>query len=111
MVILDSEANRFTPFLSIHKHIEAFVSIKAQDERCCKYMFPQGQQEPYHVRKVNCLKGSYPTRTLFTFLPGKELTYILPDMVRKTLLINQCLYLHLKCSQHGLLIFIPHLLF
>lgn len=41
MVILDSEPNRFTPFLNMHKHIEA---IKAQDERYCKYSFPQGRE-------------------------------------------------------------------
>lgn len=108
MVILDSEANRFTPFPIIHKHIEAFVSIKAQDERCCKY---RGHQEPYHVRKVKCLKRILSYKNVIQVLPEKELTYILPDMVAKTLLINQCLYLHLKCSQQGPLIFIPHLLF
>lgn len=32
--------------------------------------------------------------------PGKELNYIPHDVVRKTLPINQCLYLDLNCSQH-----------
>lgn len=53
LVILDSELNRFTPFWSMHKHIEAFVSIKAQDEQYCKYMFPWGY-EPIWSMQEHC---------------------------------------------------------
>lgn len=40
LVILDGEPNRFTPFLSMQKHTETLVPIKAQDEQYCKYKFP-----------------------------------------------------------------------
>lgn len=100
MIILDSEPNRFTPFLSMHKHIEAFVSIKVQDERYHKYVFPW-DREPYLQESCTASKDlilqehySHPTRE------GTDLQYMLPDMVTKTLLINQCLYLHLKWGQN-----------
>lgn len=59
MVILDSEANRFTPFLSMHKYIESFVSIKAQDERYCKYTSP-----PRPAGALSCKKSVLPQRIL-----------------------------------------------
>ncbi len=57
------------------------------------------------ICKKVCKKIVLPQRILsyknvIHVLPGKELIYILPDMVGQTLLINQCLYLDLKCSQH-----------
>lgn len=39
-------------------------------------------------------------KNIIHILPGKELNYILHDMVRKTHLRNQCLYRDLKCSQY-----------
>lgn len=45
---------RFTPFLSMHKHMEVFVSIKAQDKRYCKYMFAWEPGALFEVCKKSC---------------------------------------------------------
>lgn len=83
MVILDSVANRFTPLLSMHDLIEAFVSIKAQNEWYCKCIIPQGQQKHNHERKLY-----FPYRMLFhmkiiPILPGQVLMYLWTDVVKK----------------------------
>lgn len=72
MVILDSVANRFTPLLSMHEHIEAFVSIKAQDERYCKCIFPQGQQKHNHERKIYFPYRMLSYKNIIHILPGSD---------------------------------------
>lgn len=104
MVILDIEPNRFTPFLSMHKHIGVLSVSKHRMTDNVNTWSPQGWKHYLHAAmqksctasKALILQGHYSRLT-----EGKELIYIRSDMVRKTHLINQCYYLDLNCSQHS----------